>query len=187
MAVMADPVRSSGGFRLPRRLSLLIATCGLALVLTTLFGTYPASALSCPQRDPRDFAGAAQIVVSGAIQAESLLGIRVRVDRVYQGTAEQTITVLPGQGNANRVGQLWTFYLGRNATWYNFTECDGSHPGGLTPEEGRFFTKGIEPNPDQHLFGQVGNVFAGLGVVLTVVFLMTRRRRPPMTPAGAHP
>jgi len=167
--------------------SFIVVTCTLALAMTTLLGTYPATALSCVARDPRLFAQEAQVVVSGVIQAESLLGIRVRLDRVYKGTAEQTITVLPGQGNANRVGLRWTFYLHRNALSYDYADCGGTHPGGLTPEEGSVFDAGNAPIPDQQLFGQIGDVLAGLGVVLTVLFLMTRRRGPPLTPAGVHP
>jgi hypothetical protein len=173
--------------RLPFSGSSLMVACALSLALTTLLGTYPASALTCPQRDARDLAREVQVVVGGVIQADSDLGTRVHVDRVYKGTAEQTITVLPGQGTANRVGHPWTFYLDRGAIAYYHTDCGGSHPSGLTPEESSFLGAGRAPMPDQQLFGQVGKVVAGLGVMLTLVFLVTRRRRPPLTPAGAHP
>src|SRR5687768_16057572 len=83
--------------------------------------------------------------------------MRVRVDRVYLGKAEQTITVLPGQGNANRVGGPWTFYLRHDVIAYTHTDCGGSHPSSLTPEELAFFGSGSTPTPDQQLFGPTGN------------------------------
>lgn len=147
----------------------------------------PADGFSCAQRDPRLAAREAQVVLTGVIEAESLLGMRVRVDRVYQGSAEATITVLPGQGGANRVGGPWTFYLQRNAVAYDHSDCGGSHPQSLTPEEAAAFGAGHSPTPDQQLFGEVGNTIAGLGAVLAVLFLARRRPRPPLTPAGAHP
>jgi hypothetical protein len=159
----------------------------VALILIVLVSAYPASGFSCAQRDPRDLARGAQVIVAGVIEAESVLGMRVRVQRVYQGSAEGTITVLPGQGNANRVGTPWTFYLRRNAVAYDHSDCGGSHPQTLTPEEISAFGGGHPPTVDQQLFGQIGNTVAGLGVLLALLLLARRSRRPPMTPAGAHP
>jgi len=159
----------------------------LAIALATLLLAGPASALSCPQRDPRDLARAVPVVVTGVVETESVFGARVRLDRVYQGRAEQTITVLPGTGNY--VGVPWTFYLRRNAVAYSYTDCGGSRPGSMTPEERAFFGGGSAPTPDQQLFGPTGNTVAGLGALAAILLLMSRRRgrRPPLTPAGAHP
>jgi hypothetical protein len=159
------------------------ATFAAALLVMVPVTAYPANALSCPQRDPRDLARGAQVIVAGVIEAESLFGMRVRVERVYQGSAARTITVLPTQGSAY-VGMPWTFYLRRNAVGYHQTDCDGSHPQPLTPDEISAFGGGYAPTPDQ----QVGNTLAVLSVLLGLLFLMARRRRrPPLTPAGAHP
>jgi hypothetical protein len=165
------------------------AASALLIACATLLSAGSASGLSCPQRDPRDLARAAQVVVAGVIEAESMFGARVRVDRVYLGRAEQTITLLPGTGNANYVGVPWTFYLRRNAVAYSHFDCGGSHPSSPTPDESAFFGGGAAPTPDQQLFGPTGNTVAGLGVLAVILLLMTRRRgrRPPLTPAGAHP
>jgi hypothetical protein len=159
------------------------------LIVIMLMSAYPASGLSCPQRDPRDYARGAQVILAGLIEAESFFGMRVRVERVYQGSAEGTITVLPVQATANRVGTPWTFYLRRNSVAYDHSDCGGSHPQSLTPGEITAFGSGHPPTPDQQLFGQVGNTVAGLGAVMAAIFLRARRRgrRPPLTPAGAHP
>ena len=158
-----------------------------ALIVVMALVPHPANGFSCAQRDPRLLAREAQVVLAGVIEAESLLGMRVRVDRVYQGSAEATITVLPGQGNANRVGTSWTFYLQRNAVAYDHSDCGGSHPQSLTADETAAFGAGRSPTPDQQLFGQVGNMIVGLGVLLALLFLARRRPRPPLMPAGAHP
>jgi hypothetical protein len=123
------------------------------------------------------------------IEAESMFGARVRVDRVYLGQAEQTITVQPGTGNANYVGVSWTFYLRRDAVAYHQTESCASHPSSPTPEERAFFGAGSAPTPDQQLFGPTGNTVAGLGALAVILLLMTRRRGRghPLTPAGALP
>jgi hypothetical protein len=166
------------------------AFSALVIAMATLLMAGSASGLSCPQRDPRDLARAVQVVVTGVVEAESMFGARVRLDRVYLGRAEQTITVLPGTGNANYVGVPWTFYLRRDAVAYhNTTACGGSHPSSLTPEERAFFGAGSAPAPDQQLFGPTGNTVAGVGALAAILLLMTRRRgrRPPLTPAGAHP
>ena len=159
-----------------------------ALIVVMPLLPHPANGFSCARRDPRLLAREAQVVLAGVIETESVLGMRVRVDRVYQGSAEATITVLPGQGNAHRVGTPWTFYLQRNAVAYDHSDCGGSHPQSLTADETAAFGAGHSPTPDQQLFGPVGNMIAGLGVVLAVLFLARRRRPPPpLTPAGAHP
>ena len=165
------------------------AASALVFAIATLLSAGSASGLSCPQRDPGDLARAAQVVVTGVVEAESMFGARVRVDRVYLGGAEQTITLLPGTGNANYVGVPWTFYLRRGAGAYSHTDCGGSHPSSLTPEERAFFGAGNAPTPDQQLFGRTGNTVAGLGALAAILLLMSRRRgrRPPLTPAGAHP
>ena len=161
----------------------------LLIAGVTLLSAGSASGLSCPQREPRDLARAAQVVVAGVIEAESMFGARVRVDRVYLGQAEQTITLLPGTGNANYVGVPWTFYLRRNAVAYQSNSDCSSHPSSLTPEERAFFGAGSAPTPDQQLFGPTGNTVAGLGALAVILLVMTRRRGsgPPLTPAGAHP
>jgi hypothetical protein len=165
------------------------AASALVIAMATLRMAGSASGLSCPQREPRDLARAVQVVVTGVVEAESMFGARVRVDRMYLGQAEQTITLLPGTGNANYAGVPWTFYLRRGAVAYDHTDCGGSHPGSMTPEERAFFDAGSAPTPDQQLFGPTGNTVAGLGALAAVLFLMSRRRgrRPPLTPAGAHP
>lgn len=165
------------------------AALGLLIALATLLSAGSASGFTCIKRDPRDLAREVQVIVTGVITAESTFGMRVRVDRVFLGQAEHTITVLPGQWNANRVGGPWTFYLRRDIVAYNHTDCGGSHPSSLTPEERAFFDGGSAPTPDQQLFGPVGNTLVGLGAAAAALFLMSRRRgrRPPLTPAGAHP
>lgn len=149
----------------------------------------PASALSCPQRDPGDLVRSVTVVVTGVVEAESMFGARVRVDRVYVGQAEQTITVIPGTENANYVGMPWIFYLRRGGVSYHQSVCGGSHPGSMTPAERAFFGAGSAPTPDQQLFGPTGNTVTGLGILAAILLLMSRRRgrRPPLTPAGAHP
>ena len=59
----------------------------------------------------------------------------------------------------------------------------------MAPVERAFFGAGIAPTPDQQLFGTNGNTIAGLGTLAAILLLMSRRRgrRPPLTPAGAHP
>src|SRR5688500_2125718 len=166
------------------------AASALLIAMATLLMAGSASGLSCPQRDPRDLARAVQVVVTGVVEAESIFGARVRVDRVYMGRAEQTITLLPGTGTANYVGVPWTLYLRRGAVAYDHnTGCGGSHPGSMTPEERAFFGAGSAPTPAQQLFGTTGNTVAGLGTLAAILLLMSRRRgrRPPLTPAGAHP
>jgi hypothetical protein len=165
------------------------AASALLIAIGTLLSAGSASGFTCVQRDPRDLAREAQVVVSGVIEAESIFGMRVRVDRVYVGQAAQTITVLPGQWNANRVGGPWTFYLRRGAVAYDHTDCGGSHPGSMTKEERASFGAGSAPTRDQQLFGPTGNTVGGLGALAAVLLLMSRRRgrRPPLTPAGAHP
>lgn len=165
------------------------AASALVIAIATLLMAGSASGLSCPQRDPSDLARAVQVVVTGVVEAESMFGARVRVDRVYLGQAEQTITVLPGTENTNYVGMPWTFYLRRGGIAYHQSDCGGSHPSSLTPEERAFFGAGTAPAPDQQLFGPSGNTVAGLGALAAILLLMTRRRgrRPPLTPAGAHP
>src|SRR5688572_21445226 len=151
------------------------------IAIATLLTASSASGFSCVRREPRDLARDAQIVVAGVIQAESIFGMRVRVDRVYLGQAEQTITVLPGQSNANRVGGPWTFYLRHDVVAYTHTDCGGSHPSSLTPEELAFFGGGSAPTPDQQLFGPLGNTLAALGTLAAALLLLNRRRggRPP--------
>ena len=165
------------------------AASALVIAMATLLMAGSAAGLSCPQRDPRDLARAVQVVVTGVVEAESMFGARVRVDRVYMGQAEQTITLLPGTGNANYVGVPWTLYLRRGAVAYDHTDCGGSRPGSITPEERAFFGAGSAPTPDQQLFGPSGNTVAGIGALAAILLLMSRRRgrRPPLTPAGAHP
>lgn len=165
------------------------AASALLIAITTLLSAGSASGFTCVQRDPRDLAREAQVVISGVIEAESMFGMRVRVDRVYVGQAQQTITVLPGQSNANRVGSPWTFYLRHDVVAYTHTDCGGSHPASLTQQERAFFGVGSAPTPDQQLFGPTGNTVAGLGALAAILLLMSRRRgrRPPLTPAGAHP
>ena len=165
------------------------AATAFLIAIVTLLSTTSASGFTCVKRDPSVLARDAQVVVAGVIAAESMFGMRVRVDRVYLGNAEQTITVLPGQWNANRVGGPWTFYLRHDVLGYTHSDCGGSHPSSLMPEERSFFGGGNAPSPDQQLFGPVGNMVVGLGAAAAIVLLINRRRggRPPLAPAGAHP
>lgn len=164
---------------------------GMMLAVATLLGASQAAAFSCAQRDPRAAPTEAMqgkwIVVEGAIEAESFFGIRFRVDRAYAGETARTIT-LPGQSNANRVGQPWTFYMQRTPIAYDYTDCGGSHPGLLTPEERSVLGAGLDPRPDEQGLGLIGNLAAVGGVLAALTVLLSRwKRRPPLTPAGAHP
>lgn len=107
----------------------------VALTLAMLVGAGAAAGFSCAPRDPREAPNEAMAsgkwkVVEGVIEAESIFGIRLRVERTYERTyaaeVARTIT-LPGQSNANRVGQPWTFYIQRNLVAYDYTDCGGSH------------------------------------------------------------
>jgi hypothetical protein len=164
-------------------------------MLAMLLGAGAASGFTCAPRDPRAAPTEAMqgnwTVVEGVIEAESILGIRFRVERTYERTyaaqVARTIT-LPGQSNANRVGQPWTFYVLRNPIAYDYTDCGGSHPGTLTPEERSVLGAGAAPRPDEQGLGPGGNL-AAIGGLLAALFLIARRNRrpPPLTPAGAHP
>jgi hypothetical protein len=114
--------------------------------------------------------------------------MRVRVSNVYMGIAEQTITVLPGQGNANRVGTPYVFYLGRDLVAYHHSDCGGSHPWSLAPDEVALFGAGTTPTPDSQLLGPLGNTLALLAGMVALLFISRRRsRRPPLSPLPAHP
>lgn len=167
---------------------------GVVIALVFVLVATPASAFTCAPRDPRELAREVDVIIDGTIEAETVFGMRVRVERVYAagrlysgGSAEQTITVLPGQGNANRVGYPWTFYLHRNPIAYTATDCGGSHPGPLSPDEQSAFGSGEAPRPDEQLFGPVGNALLAALTALALAVVARRRRRPPLTPAGAHP
>jgi hypothetical protein len=158
-----------------------------AIVLATLL-TNAAAGFTCVPRDPRDLARAAQVVVAGVIETESAFGMRVRVTNVYMGRAEQTITVLPGQGNANRVGTPYVFYLGRDLVAYHHADCGGSHASSLTPDEVALFGDGTSPTPDAQFLGPLGNTLAlAIGMVALLLFGRRRGRRPPLSPLPAHP
>lgn len=164
----------------------------LTLALLMLVSASPAAGFTCVPRDARAAAAEATAVVEGVIEAESIFGIRLGVERTYERTYTATVArtiTLPGQANANRVGQPWTFYVQRNPIAYGYTDCGGSHRGLLTPEERAAFGAGLEPRPDEQGLGQTGNLVA-LGAVLAALVVIARRRRPrqpPLTPAGAHP
>jgi hypothetical protein len=156
--------------------------------LAALLSAGAAAGFSCAPRDPRELARAAQVVLAGVIEAESVFGMRVRVTSVYMGAAEQTVTVLPGQGNANRVGTSWVFYLGRDLVAYHHADCGGSHPWSLTPDEAAVFGTGTSPTPDAQFLGPVGSTIAVvIGVLAFWLFTGRRRRQPPVRPAAAHP
>jgi hypothetical protein len=122
------------------------------------------------------------------IETESAFGMRVRVTRVYMGAAEQTITVLPGQGNANRVGTPYVFYLGRDLLAYHHADCGGSHPWSLTADEAGLFGAGTVPTPDGQLLGALGNTLAlAIGMLALLLFARRRGRQPPVRPLAAHP
>lgn len=180
---------------LSNRAALSGSAVGVVLALALLVGANSAAGFTCAPRDPREAPTQAMTsgqwkVVEGIIEAESVFGIRFRVERTYERTyaaeVARTIT-LPGQSNANRVGQPWTFYVQRNLLAYDYTDCGGSHPGLLTPEERSVLGAGLAPRPDEQGLGAVGNL-AAVGVLLAALTLLSRRnRRPPLTPAGAHP
>lgn len=94
----------------------------------------------------------------------------------------------PGQSNANRVGTPYTFYVQRNLLGYTYTDCGGSHPWQLTPEERSVLGAGREPHADEQGLGPFGNL-AAAGALLGLLAIVARRtgRQPPLTPAGAHP
>jgi hypothetical protein len=159
----------------------------LALVVAALFGTNSAAGFSCAPRDPRAAPTEALqgkwAVVEGTIEAESLLGIRFRVDRVYAGQVARTIT-LPGQANANRVGKAWTFYVERTPIAYDYTDCGGSHPGLLRLEERNVLGAGSSAQSDEQGLGVSGNMAAAAGgMALILVVLRRRRMGPPLAPA----
>ena len=169
----------------------------LALTVAMLFGTDLAAGFSCAPRDPRAapteaLASGTWKVVEGVIEAESLFGIRFQVERTYERTyaaeVARTIT-LPGQSNANRVGQPWTFYVRRTPIAYDYTDCGGSHPGLLTPEERSILGTGNAPRPDEQGLGPTGNLAAAGGLLVALLFWLSRRnrRRPPLRAVGAHP
>lgn len=169
----------------------------LTLAVAMTVGAGSAVGFTCAPRDPRaapteTMASGSWKVVEGVIEAESIFGIRFRVERTYERTyaaeVARTIT-LPGQSNANRVGQPWTFYVQRNLIAYDYTDCGGSHPGLLTPEERSVLGVGLEPRPDEQGFGQIGNLAAAGAALASLTFMLARRNRrgPPLTPAGAHP
>lgn len=172
------------------------SAASVVLALAMLVGASSAAGFTCAPRDPREaptqaMASGQWKVVEGIIEAESVFGIRFRVERTYERTyaaeVARTIT-LPGQSNANRVGQPWTFYVQRNLLAYDYTDCGGSHPGLLTPEERDVLGAGAAPRPDEAGLGPSRNLAALGGVLAALTFLLSRRsRRPPLTPAGAHP
>lgn len=106
--------------------------------------------------------------MEGRIEAESVAGIRVTVERVYAGTAERTITVLPGQWNARRVGVPWTFYLVRSPVAYHSSDCDGSHPNALTARERNVLGEGYPPPADDVALGSAlnGLLLGGAAIAL---------------------
>jgi hypothetical protein len=160
----------------------------VAVGLAALLSAGAAAGFSCAPRDPRDLARAAQVVVAGVIETESAFGMRVRVTNVYLGNAEQTITVLPGQGNANRVGTPWVFYLGRDLVAYHHADCGGSHPWSPTPDEVGLFGPGTSPTPDAHFLGPLGSTLAlAIAVLAFWGFGRRRGRQPPVRPLAAHP
>src|SRR6266542_2628766 len=166
---------------------------GAALALVTLLADGPAAGFSCAPRDPREAPTEAMAsggkVVEGVIEAESIFGIRFRVERTYERTyaaeVARTIT-LPGQSNANRVGQPWTFYVRRTPIAYDYTDCGGSHPGLLTPEERSILGTGNAPRPDEQGLGPTGNLAAAGGLLVALLFWLSRRnrRRPPLRAVG---
>jgi hypothetical protein len=170
---------------------------GAVVALAMLLATLPAAAWGCAPRDPREapieaMASGKWKVIEGVIEAESAFGLRFRVERTYERTyaAEVTRTItLPGQWNANRVGQPWTFYVRRTPIAYDYTDCGGSHPGLPTHEERSVLGAGLDPRPDEQGLGLIGNVAASGGALVALTILISRRSRrgPPLTPAGAQP
>jgi hypothetical protein len=181
---------ADGGYRdvmaAARKACWWVAMC-VALAVATLATVGLAAGFSCALRDARAAASEAVqgkwTVVEGTIEAESLFGIRFRVDRAYAGEIARTIT-LPGQSNANRVGQPWTFYVQRTPIAYDYTDCGGSHPGLLTPGERSVLGAGSPPRQDEAGLGPAGNI-AAVGGGLALIVLVSRRRRlgPPLAPA----
>ena len=188
MVVTAFPSRAAPRVRL---------ALGPVLTLAMLLATIPAAGWSCAPRDPREapteaMASGKWKVVEGVIEAESAFGLRFRVEHTYERTyaaqVARTIT-LPGQWNANRVGQPWTFYVQRTPIAYDYTDCGGSHPGLPTPDERSVLGAGLDPRPDEQGLGLIGNFAASGAVLVALTILISRRSRrgPPLTPAAAQP
>lgn len=156
----------------------------LVLLAALLGQAAPAAALSCAARDPQDAVRDGWVIVDGVVEAESFLGIRVHVERVYLGSAERTITVLGGQsGDAHRVGTRWTLYLQRSPVAYHDADCRGSHPESLSAREQAVFGSGRPPVEDQPFLGWIGN---GLAAAVIAALWIRRRPRGP-SPATATP
>ena len=140
-----------------------------ALLVLALVLADAAAASSCAMTLPRDVVGSKVVtVVEGTVEASSLFGTRVRVQRVYVGDAHRTITVFPDWSFRADENLPWTFYLRPVLIGYLAVICGGGHPGTATPEELDLFGEGRAPTPDDPFLGPVGSsvlVFTvGLGL-----------------------
>ena len=139
-----------------------------------------ATAFSCAARDPGLAHGGDWVVVEGVVESNSLLGARIRVERIHQSLTDRTITVFPARWAPSSYGQPWTFYLKPGLFSYDDPDCGGSHPGVVTPREREVFGEGRPPDPDEFFLGTVGN---GVAVAAAFALLLLRRaigqRRPP--------
>ncbi|MGH2796152.1 MAG: hypothetical protein ACRDM0_00405 [Thermoleophilaceae bacterium] len=160
-----------------------------AFVLAALVLSSAAAAFSCVQVHPRHLIGWGIVVAEGEVQSSSALGARVRVDRVYEGSANRTITVWPGRWDPVRgVDFPWTFYLQPMFFMYVATDCGGSHPGNLTQVEQEFFGEGRPPSPDEPFLGVFGTTAVALAIGAFVWRLRARRQTLASSkPEGQHP
>ena len=128
-----------------------------------------AAAFSCAARDPGLAHGGDWVVLEGVVESNSLLGARIRVERVYQSLTDRTITVFPARWAASSYGLPWTFYLKPGLFSYDDPDCGGSHPGAFTAREQEVFGEGRSPDPDELFLGTVGNGVALAGVLAMLV------------------
>lgn len=136
--------------------------------------TTPANAFTCVARDPGLANGGDWIVLEGIVEANSPLGARVRVERLYKSLTDRTITVFPARWAPSSYGHPYTFYLKPGLFSYHDPDCGGSHPGAFTPREREVFGEGRLPDPDEWFLGTVGN---GVAIAGTLALLLVRRQR----------
>lgn len=147
-----------------------IAAVGL---LTIVLGSV-AAGFSCVQLPPSKLLGWGIVAAEGVVESSSFLGARVRIDRVYVGDINRTVTVWPGRWDPVRgVDFPWTFYLQPMLFLYVVTDCGGSHPGNPYQDELAVFGEGRAPSPDEPFLGLVGNA---LLILLALAVLRSQLR-----------